>query len=298
MNFSNIVDFSENSGIMKTKTGLRTAIYMSINMKLHELYTADFDITNVYAVKQKWTKGALFTIKRPRRCNGIIFLNGCIGKYTCANGVSFLAGKRSLVFLPKESLYSVLNVDCDLGGTDAYLIEFDIISNGQNVILSDNPFLLNESSEFNVVSIVEDTVELYEESLRCPSAVKSKIYELIAVLSAERFDTTSDRYASIRHGIKMIESNVYGNDPIERIATECNVSETHFRRLFKEYAQKSPIQYRIELKIEYAKRMLYESDLSVDQIAETLNFESTSYFCRLFKKKTGMTPSEYRMRSN
>ena len=107
-----------------------------------------------------------------------------------------------------------------------------------------------------------------------------------------------DKFRSIRRGIEMLESNLYDNISIEDVARECNVSSAHFRRLFFQYAQKSPIQYRIGLKLEYAKNTLLNSDLSIEEIANLFNFESSAYFCRIFKKKTGLTPSEYRKQNS
>ena len=43
------------------------------------------------------------------------------------------------------------------------------------------------------------------------------------------------------------------------------------------------MQYRLEIKINNAKRMLSDSNVSIDKIAEALNFESTPYFCKIFK---------------
>ena len=53
-------------------------------------------------------------------------------------------------------------------------------------------------------------------------------------------------------------------------------------------------RYRIDIKMDMAKKMLENSDTSVTRIAELLGFESNAYFCKLFKKKNGITPSEYR----
>ncbi|MCI7813200.1 MAG: helix-turn-helix domain-containing protein [Lachnospiraceae bacterium] len=47
-------------------------------------------------------------------------------------------------------------------------------------------------------------------------------------------------------------------------------------------------------KIQFAQRMLLQTDLPVSVIAQNLGFESSSYFTALFRKKTGMTPREYR----
>lgn len=264
---------------------------------LSELYFADFELSDVFAMRQKWKSGAVFSMSQPRRTNGIIYLLGCTGEYRGKDSASFFANKRSVVLLPKGSLYTVLNLDCVQNGTDAFLIEFNLRANGEELTLGDTPVLLEAKVDFEISVIIEKIVNAYESSRRSPSEVKSGIYELIACLAKRQLDTVNDKYASVRKGIKMLENNVYGDDSIDRIASECNVSATHFRRLFKEYAGKSPVQYRTELKIGYAKRMLSESDMTVSVIAELLGFDSDSYFCRAFKKQTGVTPSEYRRKS-
>lgn len=65
-------------------------------------------------------------------------------------------------------------------------------------------------------------------------------------------------------------------------------------RLFKEYTGFSPIQYKINLKIDYAKELLSSSTLSITQISELAGFENPLYFSTVFEKSTGMRPTDYR----
>ena len=55
---------------------------------------------------------------------------------------------------------------------------------------------------------------------------------------------------------------------------------------------KEHVQFRL---IEVAKENMFEKDKSISQIAYELGFEYPQYFSRLFKKRTGVTPNEYRM---
>ena len=80
---------------------------------------------------------------------------------------------------------------------------------------------------------------------------------------------------------------------IQEIAKQANMSEQHFRRLFKEAYGISPKQYLIELRINQAKQMLLESAASVTCIAENCGFSSVYYFCYVFKSITNQTPTEY-----
>jgi len=78
------------------------------------------------------------------------------------------------------------------------------------------------------------------------------------------------------------------------VADEVGLGYSLFRKKFKEYTSLSPCQYHIHLRINKAKDLLLSVDKSFGEIAHDLGFESSDYFYRLFKKKTGLTPSEFR----
>ena len=259
-----------------------------------ELYKTDFDLTNTFAIRQKWTPGSLFIMDHPRKSNGIIYLNGCAGRYTDKYKNIIEAPQKSLIFLPADSEYTVLNTQSDLAFPDAYLIEFNMISDGEKIIISDVPFMIEDFNHFELATIMEKIVSSYEAAVKSPSAVKGGIYNLISLLSKENLITKNDKFASIRQGINLLEKNILSDISIKEISDTCNISSGHFRRVFKEYSGKSPMQYRLEIKINNAKRMLSDSNVSIDKIAEALNFESTPYFCKIFKNKTGFTPGQYR----
>jgi len=56
----------------------------------------------------------------------------------------------------------------------------------------------------------------------------------------------------------------------------------------------SPTSYRIKRKLERARVLLLVGDMTVQQVSYELGFYDTAYFCRVFKKAFGMTPTEVR----
>ena len=78
------------------------------------------------------------------------------------------------------------------------------------------------------------------------------------------------------------------------VALALNVSYTTFRRLFKHYTGLAPSQYFINLRLHRAKQLLRSTDDSIKEISFRLHFENPEYFATLFKKRTGMRPSEFR----
>lgn len=81
---------------------------------------------------------------------------------------------------------------------------------------------------------------------------------------------------------------------LEAYAKMCYMSRSRFIHIFKEYTGVSPYHFQLKIRIERAIDMLINTSVPVSECAQTVGFEDTSYFCRIFKKITGKTPSSYR----
>lgn len=77
------------------------------------------------------------------------------------------------------------------------------------------------------------------------------------------------------------------------LASLCSMSETNFRRKFKEYFGQPPHDYQIGLKIRRAKELLLERKYMVGQVARLVGFDDVNYFSRLFKKRIGVSPQVF-----
>jgi transcriptional regulator GlxA family with amidase domain len=73
-----------------------------------------------------------------------------------------------------------------------------------------------------------------------------------------------------------------------------NLSPSRLRELFKEETGRSPIQYLRDLRMEHAAKLLGGTFLSVKEVAFNSGAQDVSHFVRDFKKRFGLTPSEYR----
>jgi AraC-like DNA-binding protein len=81
---------------------------------------------------------------------------------------------------------------------------------------------------------------------------------------------------------------------LAELARGLGVSYTWFRRMFAHHTGLSPHQYRLQLRVGRARSLLSETALSVKEVAFRSGFESEQYFCRLFRRKTGVSPGEWR----
>ncbi len=81
--------------------------------------------------------------------------------------------------------------------------------------------------------------------------------------------------------------------PLSQLASTTPYSYSRLTRVFKHYTGVSLIDYVTDIKLRYAKQLLSSTDMTMLAIASSLEF-SVSYFNKLFKRKTGVTPGEYR----
>ena len=75
---------------------------------------------------------------------------------------------------------------------------------------------------------------------------------------------------------------------------QSSLSESTFSRRFRKINGVSPMEYVQAVRVEEAKRRLEETEASIEQISLEVGYEDSASFRRLFKRKTSVTPAEYR----
>lgn len=81
---------------------------------------------------------------------------------------------------------------------------------------------------------------------------------------------------------------------LSEVAEMVNMSESSFCRFFKQHTSKSFIDFLTDIRLGAASRALIDSSLSIAEIGYDCGFNNLSNFNRIFKKKKGVTPSEFR----
>jgi AraC-like DNA-binding protein len=91
-----------------------------------------------------------------------------------------------------------------------------------------------------------------------------------------------------------INRNYAKNIKLSDIAEIASMNTSAFCRYFKEKSGKSPMDYIQELRVGYACKLLTTVNLDILQICVECGFNTPSYFIKVFKQATGLTPKEYR----
>ncbi len=90
--------------------------------------------------------------------------------------------------------------------------------------------------------------------------------------------------------------NYKSRSPVAAMVALSGLAERSFVRRFAKSSGLKPLDYVHALRLEEAKQMLETTDLAIEAIANETGYEDTSFFGRLFRRKTGLTPANYRLR--
>lgn len=118
------------------------------------------------------------------------------------------------------------------------------------------------------------------------------LFQLHKVCPRESAGTRQD---VVRKALRMIRASYEDPISVEQMAKACNMSASHFHKVFVEATGTSPNRYLILTRITAAKAMLRDSRRSVAQVAESCGFGSQAYFCECMRKYTGMSPRQFRL---
>ena len=93
---------------------------------------------------------------------------------------------------------------------------------------------------------------------------------------------------------RIIDYNFEKKITMQNIAQTLYLSPEYLTRQFSDRYQISPKEYLIEKRIESAKKLLRECTANIMEISNSVGYSDPLYFSRLFKNKTGLSPTEYR----
>ena len=111
------------------------------------------------------------------------------------------------------------------------------------------------------------------------------------LVSPMYYESLPDRVKDVA---KYMEQNLRQHLSVSQIAQHFSLSESGLKKMFSTDAGCGVTDFFNNMKIEKAKEYIREDEKNFTQISDELGFTSIHYFSRLFKKKTGMTLTEYR----
>jgi len=98
----------------------------------------------------------------------------------------------------------------------------------------------------------------------------------------------------INKAIQYMQEYYGSNISINDICSLIYLSPCHFKRVFKDYTGQTPYQYLMRIRLEKAKEILYDKEISIEEVAKLCGFVNSGHFSTVFKRVIGMSPSEFR----
>ena len=169
----------------------------------------------------------------------------------------------------------------DLLGRDAVFGSFDEYP----VLARVADLILNE---------MKTKADFYVDRVR--GLLMTLLFEIARIMktSDEPEVTIRTGVGQIQEALKYVDRHYAEPIRIETLARECHISETHFRRLFSEYIDMTPIEYLNMVRVLRACEMLRSSNESMSSVALNCGFSTVSTFDRNFKQVIGVTPYQWK----
>lgn len=262
-----------------------------------DLYNEHFVLHSVSPHKTACKKGDCFDLlwNYPRAASGLLYLQGCDVDITSGNGWSLTLRQNEIAYLPGGAEYHMRVLRASDGVIR--MLNFVMVSRENALIHCSRQGQKLPVQAAKPFAQRFDTLYGLWRQPRCLYAgyagiVYSLFADMIAVVKHNMQD--SIQFLNIAKGIAYMEGHFTSKITNKQLAELCAVSQDYFVRTFKNYYHITPKQYLLDLRLNKAKEQLVAQMQSVNEVASTLGFENATYFSRVFKKKVGMTPTQYR----
>lgn len=174
-----------------------------------------------------------------------------------------------------------------------------LFRNRYNIMCSANFFCSRIALRANLdISLVTMLFEQYDRRIQQASNISELTYifvefireytRQIAVIKG--LQTNSPMAERVNH---YVVSHLYENITPTLLSEHLNINLSYLCRQFKKATGKTITCFVQERKVEEAMHLLKQKTFTVTSVSQLLGFSSTSYFCAIFKKYTGMTPAGY-----
>ncbi len=180
-------------------------------------------------------------------------------------------------------------------------IYFKIVeqSTDEEIILYDVPKILFNETPTHIVHELNNMCTYYTSNNIAYLKLFSMFFSLLDNIyhALQRTDISPQNSSlPISPALLFIRNNYKYDYSTKELADICCLSESYFRKKFKEYTHSTPTEYRLFLQINDACQRLHDQQYSISYIAELAGFKSFQYFHKVFTKIMGISPSEYRKR--
>ncbi|MBO5938381.1 MAG: AraC family transcriptional regulator [Clostridia bacterium] len=241
----------------------------------------NFKVTKM--LKQHWEQRKYSYMSQGRPDFGLmLLLRGNVDFVTEDGTISARAG--NVIFLPKNSRYEAIFRD----KADDYLICFDAC---ESDLFDRTPMILSTRASLFCVEQFRVLAEENIYNFHTNARNRGQFYLLLNSIITDEAEQNDEQAQIIKRACELLVTS--DQSTVDEIAKECAVSASTLRKMFKQKLGSSPTQYRTNMKLRKALYFIESTSLTVNEIAEQLNFFDAAYFCKVFRERFGMSPKQY-----
>lgn len=212
------------------------------------------------------------------------------------------------LFVPAGQVFSFQNVDINKGYLCNFHNDFIMGKFGKKDLLKDFEFLnvwgnprvtLDDQTSEYVLQLLKRIFLCYSENgLKSLNIIQSYFIALLCEIDRiykPLLNHKQTKSAALTNKFKeLIFSNIKTKHLVTEYAALLNITPNHLNKIVKQITAKSPTKWIDEMLILEAKVLLYQTDLTISEIAAEIGIFDQSYFSRLFKKYEQITPLQFR----
>lgn len=120
--------------------------------------------------------------------------------------------------------------------------------------------------------------------------------KMVNVCRAIRDQKVDQSNSAVKKAMVYIQENYSKDISLDDVSGQVNISPYYFSKIFKDETGENFIEYLTRVRIERAKELLVDANISVKEAGIQSGYSDPNYFSRIFKKQMDMTPSEYKAR--
>jgi len=225
-----------------------------------------------------------------RAWDGLCYILSGSCRYTFSDGTEFTTTQGCLLYLAKDALY---DMRVEEGPYESIFCNFlfDSDQPRQSMILYPKDGGETERRFRRLLQRFSlKTVGYRSECL----SLLYRIYGTLQTGSAPQYLPSASLHRLEDARAYILEHFADDTLSVKSLAERAGISQVHFRKQFQVAYGSAPIAYIVATRLAHAKELMRYSDLSLEEIALQSGFSSLSYFCRVFKKETDLTPAAYR----
>lgn len=286
--------------------------FMSFGSKRNEIFKQGFELFYIARMEDltEISKMPVPPVKAESHC--LFFLMS--GTLTMKIGShSIKIHKNECVIIPAGQVFSYSEDDNEkseqgqgfiCGFNDDFLIEKignrELLKTFEFLTIWGNPVIKpkGKSAAYLTHSLIRILDEYVKNGLQNKVIIQAYLVAILCDLNIDYLPLSSHKNKTaieLTNRFKeLLHQHINTTHKVAHFAAMLNISPNHLNKTIKLITLKSPSVWIRETLINEAKVLLFQTDLSIQEIALDLGIEDQSYFARLFKKQEGITPLDFR----